>query len=145
METILHNLTETDAFAASVLATLAGNKEGATVLGLKGDLGSGKTAFTKGLARALGVTHEVLSPTFVIAKFYPLSRHDAFTRLIHVDLYRLETPEELNALGWEALLADPKNLIVVEWPELGGDRFPEGGVLLQFRFIDEVTRGVTRL
>jgi tRNA threonylcarbamoyladenosine biosynthesis protein TsaE len=76
---------------------------------LAGELGSGKTAFTKGLAAAIGITDPVTSPTFVLVQEYegPLP-------LAHVDVYRLEHPAELPDLGLDELL-DGTRLVVVEW------------------------------
>ena len=88
----------------------------ATVIGLYGDLGAGKTTLTQALAKSLGVKNRVVSPTFVIMKSYRL-KVKSYKLLIHIDAYRLERPEELLNLGWAAILADPKNLILIEWPE----------------------------
>jgi tRNA threonylcarbamoyladenosine biosynthesis protein TsaE len=93
--------------------------DSAFVAGLSGHLGAGKTAFTKAVAAELGIPEVVTSPTFVLMKIYDISgsRETPFRRLVHIDAYRLEKPEELEALKWEQLVADPHNLIMVEWPE----------------------------
>lgn len=110
-------LTEIDSFAGDVLGTLLKEKRAtATILGLSGELGSGKTRFVQALAQALGVAEHVMSPTFVIEKAYDL-RNRAFDRLIHIDAYRLEGARELRVLGFEEMLSNPANLIVIEWPE----------------------------
>ena len=88
----------------------------AVVVGLSGHLGAGKTAFVAAVARQLGVTGDVVSPTFVIMKQYA-TNHSLWSFLVHIDAYRLESPQELEAINWNALRADPKNLIMVEWPE----------------------------
>lgn len=137
-------LTSLDAlkdFADEFISSLSKEKEYATVVGLSGDLGSGKTAFVKEVARKLGVTEEVLSPTFVIAKFYDLPTAP-WSRLVHIDAYRLERPDEVRALRFDELLADPKNLVMIEWPEQLDGYFPANAQVLHFRFIDETTRGV---
>ena len=113
----------------------------ATIIALSGDLGAGKTTFTQALARALGVTDEVVSPTFVIQKRYPLEGQ-VFKNLVHVDAYRLEDVEELRALGWDELTADAENIIVIEWPEhvvgaLEGDEHP-----LRFTYINQDLRDI---
>lgn len=141
MAQTLRSLSDLADYADSVLSTLTPEAEHATVIGLVGDLGSGKTAFTKDVARLLGVTEEVLSPTFVIAKFYPLFQQQ-WKQLVHVDAYRIEDPEEIRVLKWETLLADPGNLIIVEWPDQIGSLFPHDATRLHFRFIDETTREV---
>ncbi len=101
--------------AKELLASLEQN-ESATVVALSGDLGAGKTTLTQAIARELGVSENVISPTFVIMKRYAIqdARYDF---LIHIDAYRLNSEAELEKLGWAELLADPKNLILIEWPE----------------------------
>ena len=111
-------LKEIDSFAGDTLDSLLKEKKetAATVLGLSGELGSGKTTFVQALARTLGIAEHVTSPTFVIEKAYDL--HDqAFGRLIHIDAYRLEGAHELRSLGFEDMLSDSANLVVIEWPE----------------------------
>ena len=94
----------------------------ATVVGLYGELGSGKTTFMKYLAESFGIKETIQSPTFVIEKIYELenlsvqiSKH--FQHLIHIDAYRIEKEEEIINLGWNEITSDPKNLICIEWPE----------------------------
>jgi tRNA threonylcarbamoyladenosine biosynthesis protein TsaE len=99
--------------------------EDGLVIGLIGPLGAGKTVFVKGLAEGLGIEPSaVSSPTFVIAQQYPLPREETPRPdvLHHVDLYRLETESELEAMGFSDLF-DPGSVLAVEW----ADRFP--GVL----------------
>jgi tRNA threonylcarbamoyladenosine biosynthesis protein TsaE len=103
---------ETEALGASLAPELAPDG----VLFLSGDLGSGKTVLTRGLARGLGIDpREVQSPTFTLIRGHATPR----ARLIHVDLYRLE-PEDAETLGLDELLAGP-GVKVVEWAE----RLPE--------------------
>ncbi|MBI5644656.1 tRNA (adenosine(37)-N6)-threonylcarbamoyltransferase complex ATPase subunit type 1 TsaE [Candidatus Kaiserbacteria bacterium] len=108
----------------------------ARVVALSGDLGSGKTNFAQGVAEALGVTETVASPTFVIEKIYPLPmmdlRNPSFSRLVHIDAYRLESPAELEKLGWHELVRDPRNLILIEWPEKVANLLPEDAIQVRF-------------
>lgn len=114
----------------------------ATLLALSGDLGAGKTTFVQGIAQALGVEEQVTSPTFVIMKIYPVGKPVAsngaddlfFKHLVHMDAYRLKGKEHLRVLGWEALLADPGNLICIEWPEKIHDGIPADAVGIRFRY-----------
>ena len=117
----------------------------ATVLGLSGDLGAGKTTFTQALAGILGVKESVTSPTFVIEKVYDLTEPHlfGFKKLIHIDAYRLDSGTELLSLGFKELLEDQNNLIIVEWPERVADVLPQGTKILKFTFINETTREVT--
>ncbi len=89
---------------------------GGDVLALTGDLGTGKTVLTRGIALGLGIPmDQVSSPTFTLIQEYPGS-----FPLIHVDLYRLEKPSELSALGLEEYFA-PNTIVIIEWAE----RFPQ--------------------
>ena len=82
------------------------------VIGLRGDLGAGKTQLVKGLARGLGISARVLSPTFALLNVY----EDGRLPLFHLDLYRLDTPEQIRAAGLDEYLS-PKGITVVEWAE----------------------------
>lgn len=89
------------------------------VVHLEGPLGAGKTTLARGLLRGLGHSGRVRSPTFTLLEPYELAQ----CVVIHLDLYRLGDPEELAYLGIADLLV-PGNLLLVEWPERGGDRLP---------------------
>ena len=82
------------------------------VVGLTGDLGAGKTQLVKGIARGLGVTARVHSPTFTLVNEYAGGR----LRLFHLDLYRLETPTQILSAGIEEFLS-PDGVVVIEWAE----------------------------
>jgi len=101
----ISTLEELHTVAEDIYKTLEKDKEHATLLTLKGDLGAGKTAFTKELAKILGVETHVTSPTFVLAKEYNL-KDQAFSKLIHIDAYRLEGEETLETVGFDELLKD---------------------------------------
>jgi len=139
---ISKSVTHTAKIAYVFLKNIKPNKNGATVVGLSGDLGSGKTTFTKEVANILGIKKDlVTSPTFVIEKIYKIS-HPDFSHLIHIDAYRLEKSEELVKLGWDEIIKDSKNLILLEWPERVKDILPKETKMVYFEFIDEETRRI---
>jgi tRNA threonylcarbamoyladenosine biosynthesis protein TsaE len=136
---------ETKALATRLVETLAsrsGTQATSTIVALQGNLGAGKTVFVKGVAKALGVTDEVTSPTFVIEKIYHLPEGGQWKRLVHIDAYRMEGEEELKTIGWQDIATDPGNLIMIEWPEQVGLGIPERAVWLEFETVDENTRAI---
>jgi tRNA threonylcarbamoyladenosine biosynthesis protein TsaE len=140
---IAKNLEETQKIAADFVKNLSAKKSGnigATVVGLYGELGSGKTSFTQGVARTLGISQTVVSPTFVIEKIYELSNQN-FSHLIHIDAYRIEKSEELIHLGWKEIIADSENLIFVEWPERVANIMPEH-IRINFSHIENEQREI---
>lgn len=141
-EVLSTNLADTEAFARDWLAQLKPQEGRAVVAGFYGDLGSGKTTFTQAVGRLLGLTEPMTSPTFVIEKLYPLPEGQKFKQLVHIDAYRLESGVELAKLNWAQLVADPGNLILVEWADkvvdILGDHKP-----LHFKFINEETRQIS--
>lgn len=113
------NIKETEKIAKIFLdRILKGKKkhEGALVVGLSGDLGAGKTAFTKSIAKHLGIKDRVFSPTYVIIKNYEL-RITNYKKFFHIDAYRLENEKELLHLGWKEIINNNEHLVFIEWPE----------------------------
>lgn len=96
---------------------IAPSLQAGDVLALSGPLGAGKTTFTQALARVLGATVDPRSPTFALMRAYPLSGQATIKRLLHIDAYRLEKPEDLLALNLEEELLEAGTVIVIEWPE----------------------------
>ncbi len=117
------------------------DQQKAIVVGLSGDLGSGKTTFSQSIARLLGVSDIVTSPTFVIEKIYK-TNSVVFDTFVHIDAYRLESASELENLGFYDLIGSPKTLVFIEWPEKVGAILPENLINIKFEFIDENTRRV---
>lgn len=114
--------------------------ERAHVVGLRGELGAGKTTFVQHVARELGVEDVVTSPTFVIAQRYR-TQHPVFKTLVHMDAYRLEG-EVNDTIGFSDYLDDPHTLVLVEWPEQLPREvpLPANAPTLTFTVIDETTR-----
>lgn len=107
----------TDRFGRRLAARLV---PGDVVL-LSGDLGAGKTALARGILAGLGHVGEVPSPTFTLVQSYEVP--GVRLPVWHVDLYRLEDPDEVEELGLDEILAD--GALVIEWPERAGARWPE--------------------
>jgi len=140
MERISKNTKDTEKIAIDFLVKLKPAKNHAVVVGLYGDLGSGKTTFTQTVGKYFGIKKKINSPTFVIIKRYNLKKrgfyknfladkkgpvsagenfykNHVFESLFHIDAYRLKNEKELIDLGWEEMISNSKNLILIEWPE----------------------------
>ena len=102
----------------SIAAELVSELPARAVIALHGDLGAGKTCFVQGVARALGITEPVTSPTFTIVNECHGDRY-----LCHIDLYRLGGPDEVLALGFDEYL-DVEGIVAIEWPERAHDILP---------------------
>ena len=124
MEYLCHNEAETEALGARLAAVLSPGD----VVAYRGGLGMGKTAFTRGLARGLGYSGRVTSPTFTIVNEYEGGRLSLF----HFDMYRLEDADSLFDIGWEDYL-DRGGVCAVEWSENIADALPEDTVFVRLR------------
>ena len=139
---VADSLDKMNTFALEFLDSLESGRR-AVVVGLRGDLGSGKTTFVQNLARHLGVEDDVTSPTYVIQKSYDLPEGRKFKKLVHIDAYRLDAAEGLAKLGFSQLLKEAGTLIVVEWPEKVPGILPSHTKQLNFRFVNETVREIT--
>ena len=88
----------------------------ATILLLRGDLGGGKTTFLKGFAKGLGIEREILSPTFIIVRKFPL-KSLSFHSFYHLDCYRINFSRNIKEIGIKKILNDPFNIVAIEWPQ----------------------------
>ena len=124
---------QTEALGAALARVLPAG----TILAYRGDLGAGKTAFTRGLARGLGCTDLVTSPTYTIVNEYLGGRLPLF----HFDMYRLASSDDLWDIGWEDYL-DRNGICAVEWSENVEDAM-EGAVSITIEKLGEDTRRIT--
>jgi tRNA threonylcarbamoyladenosine biosynthesis protein TsaE len=112
-----------------------------TVFALVGDLGVGKTTFSKTFLHELGVKQHVQSPTFSIINSYDISFKD-FTKVFHIDLYRIEDIKELEVLHMSEILSNPKHIVVIEWADKFKTLIPEDAVWIYFEHDTLETRKV---
>ena len=119
------------------IALLIGEKlKDGDLLALSGELGSGKTCFTKGLALGLGVSaeYQITSPTFTLINEYP-----ARCKLYHFDVYRLSSYSEFEDLGYEEYFAGD-GVVVIEWAEKIAKLIPRDSIFINFEYVDENSR-----
>jgi tRNA threonylcarbamoyladenosine biosynthesis protein TsaE len=121
---------ETIALGSKLGALLSGGE----FIALTGDLGGGKTQFTKGIAKGLGITETIVSPTFTIERVYG--------NLHHFDLYRISNDTEV-AAGIKDLVSVGKSIVVVEWPENIESIQPPDHLAIEFKYIEENIRELT--
>jgi tRNA threonylcarbamoyl adenosine modification protein YjeE len=97
---------------------------------LTGDLGVGKTTLAQAICRGYGVLDEITSPTYALVHEYRAPRSAVF----HIDLYRLDSPDQLTNLGWDEIVSS-RSLILVEWPERAGSRLPEDHLPIDLDYV----------
>ena len=135
---------ETKKLGAKIAKEILNGKLGNTarVIALVGNLGAGKTTFTQGFMRGLGVRGKVTSPTFVIVKRYALRKPlpllegelegERFSHVYHADLYRINNAKHLASLEFKKILKDPANIVLVEWADRTRRIFPKETVWVRF-------------
>ncbi|MGM9613981.1 MAG: tRNA (adenosine(37)-N6)-threonylcarbamoyltransferase complex ATPase subunit type 1 TsaE [Oscillospiraceae bacterium] len=131
---ITNSEAETEALGAEIAQKLPDG----SVVAFYGELGSGKTAFVRGMARGMGIDALVNSPTFTIVNEYI----GAERKLFHFDMYRLGSADELYDIGWEDYLAR-NGVCAVEWSENVADAFEGDEVVITFRKLSEESREIT--
>ena len=104
----------------------------AFVLALQGELGAGKTTFAQGFAKGLGVRERVVSPTFIISRRSVIPKRSRFKFFFHIDCYRLQSPGKISGIGWNDIMSDPENIVLIEWPERVKKLLPKGTKTIRF-------------
>jgi tRNA threonylcarbamoyladenosine biosynthesis protein TsaE len=102
------------------------------IVTISGELGAGKTTLVQAICAGYGVTDEVTSPTFALVHEYHATR----SPVVHIDLYRLDSPDQLEALGWDELVT-AHAVVLIEWPERAGERLPNGRVALSLQHLPD--------
>ncbi|MBA3646133.1 MAG: tRNA (adenosine(37)-N6)-threonylcarbamoyltransferase complex ATPase subunit type 1 TsaE [Gemmatimonadaceae bacterium] len=99
------------------------------IIALSGELGTGKTTLVQAICRGYGVAEDVTSPTYALVHQYSAPKSPVY----HIDLYRLDSAEQLTNLGWDDIIASDA-LILVEWPDRAGDRLPSNHVPIDLEY-----------
>jgi tRNA threonylcarbamoyladenosine biosynthesis protein TsaE len=124
--------TEKETFELGIKT--AQSLKGGEVIGLVGNLGAGKTIFTKGIAKGLGIKGVVNSPTFVIMKVYKVkSQLSKVNCLIHIDAYRLKSANDLIAIGAEEYFGKPDSIVIIEWADKIKKTLPKNTIFYNFK------------
>ena len=133
----LKNERETNKFAKilaeEVIRQPLKNKQ-ALVIGLEGELGSGKTTLIKAFAKGLGIKKRLTSPTFVLMKRY--------NNFYHFDCYRVKGPKDILELDFKEIISNPKNIIVIEWAEKIKSILPKDKIWIHFKIISNKEREI---
>lgn len=130
-------LKEAAQLLAQTLSEKAGSK--AHVVALNGDLGAGKTTFSKAFIKGLGSRAHVLSPTFVLMKRHTL-KTPQHKSVYHFDWYRITDAKEIRELGWKEIISNPENIILVEWSSNFPRLLPKERIIVHLTHDTETTR-----
>lgn len=137
---VTQTVDETQQVARDLALTL----QGGDMVALYGDLGSGKTTFTQGLAETLTDAKRIISPTFIIVRTYDIQFKNQNAKVFyHIDLYRAETQQDIERLGIKEILNDKTAIVVIEWAEKIKDMLPNERIDIYFEYIDENKRKIT--
>lgn len=140
-QVVTQSAAETKKLGQDLGAELRVSVRGATVICLYGELGSGKTTFIQGLAKGLGITARLLSPTFIIVRRYQIPGKGNF--FYHVDLYRVKNEADLDSLGLAEILADNSAIVACEWTEKLGSLLPQQRTDIHFATLEDNAHQVT--
>jgi len=124
-------------------------KNQAWVIGLEGELGSGKTRFIQGFAKKLGIRQRLTSPTFVLLKKYRIPKKKVTSYklrvtsyLFHIDCYRLNKPKELLDLDFKEIISNPQNIVLIEWAEKVHSILPRDTIWVRFKIVSKKERRI---
>lgn len=121
------------------------NKNEALVIGLTGELGSGKTTFVRGIAKKLGIKSTITSPTFLLVKRYPIKGRGGYSNLFHIDAYRTDRASEFKKIGIEQILKETKSVVVIEWAEKIKKLLPSGTKWVTFKHSKEKNERIMKI
>ncbi|OGH11670.1 MAG: tRNA (adenosine(37)-N6)-threonylcarbamoyltransferase complex ATPase subunit type 1 TsaE [Candidatus Levybacteria bacterium RIFCSPLOWO2_01_FULL_36_13] len=135
METIITNSVKQ---TQEIGTKLARKLRKGDIVCLYGNLGSGKTSFVQGLAKGLGISKRIISPTFIIMRSYEIKNYNFY----HIDLYRIYGKDDLIPLGITELIKSRENILAIEWAEKLNEVLPQKRIDLHFKQVDENTRSI---
>lgn len=115
-------------------------KQKGGIIALSGDLGAGKTTFTQGFARGLGIEDKIISPTFVLIRQHIIP--DTKRTLFHIDLYRFETDIDIVSTGLKEIMEDPNNVVLIEWAEKIANQLSKDIIKINIKKIGENSREI---
>ena len=138
MNYVTNSLEETQKIAGEIAEKV---HDAHAVIALNGDLGTGKTTFTQGFARALGILDKIISPTFVVQRQHQIPGSEQV--LYHIDLYRLEEGLNITQLGLNELFEDEKAIVLIEWADKIREFLPPGTLYIEFKRIGENSREIS--
>ena len=130
-----HSPQETKELAEDIISSLSSN-----IVALVGPLGSGKTVFAQGVGELFHID-SMLSPTYTLIRQYSID-HSRFKTLYHIDLYRLNSTQEILDLGIQEIWQDDSNLVLIEWADKIEDQLPKNHLRLEFKVKDQDTRQI---
>lgn len=125
-----------------ILKKIKPSKTKATAILLSGDLGAGKTTMSQQIGKIFGIKKTMSSPTFVIMRRYML-KEKAFENLFHIDAYRLESEKEITKLGFKEIISNPKNLVLIEWPEKIKKALPKKATKISIKHLEKGGREIS--
>lgn len=118
-------------------------KKTATIIGLIGDLGSGKTTFLQGFVKGLNIKEKILSPTFVLIKKYKIKNIKyKIQNFYHIDFYRIEKSKEILDLDFKKIIFNNENIVAIEWANKIKKLLPKNTIWINFQFIDKTKRKI---
>ena len=146
MTILMEYITKTEKQTFNLGKKIARSLKGGEVLALTGELGAGKTIFTKGLAEGLGVKKIVTSPSFILMNVYNIkSQSSNIKYLVHIDCYRLADAKELEDIGATEYFNNPNDVVVIEWAEKVKRILPKNSINISIKITSQNTREITIL
>lgn len=134
-------ITQSEEETFNFASNFAKNLVGGEIICLNGDLGAGKTTFTKGIAHGLNIKKNITSPTFVFMKVYDL-RKDKIKKMVHIDAYRIQSENDIEAIGAPEYFTRPDTITIIEWADNIKNLLPASAQFIKLTSLDQNTREI---